>query len=126
MGRTVNRAEVLGRVGADPGLRRTGAGAPVTTLRVATERRTGGDEVEVDWHTVVCWGRTAEAVCRHVARGDRVFASGRLAYRSYETADGQRRTAAEICAAEVVFLGGAASRPGPAGAPASDAVPAPF
>lgn len=123
MARTINRVQLLGRVGADPELRSAGPGAHVTRLRVATDRRSAGPAQQVDWHTVVCWGPTAERVCAHVAKGDRVFVSGQLTYRSYDAADGERRTVAEVRASEVIFLDraprneGAATEPGEAPAP---------
>ncbi len=39
MTRTINRVELLGRLGAEPELRRTQQGMAVVQLRLATERR---------------------------------------------------------------------------------------
>ncbi len=104
MSRTINRVELLGRVGNDPELRHTQAGTAVTQLRLATDRRTEQGQSETDWHTVVCWGRQAESVCQYVARGGRVYVSGRLSQRSWEDREGQRRSRAEVHAREVIFL----------------------
>ena len=104
MARTINRVELLGRVGTEPEMKRTSGGTVVTQLRLATDRRRRDGQVEADWHSVVCWGKTAEAVHQYVGKGDRLYVAGRLAQNSYETQDGQRRQRTEIHASEVVFL----------------------
>ena len=89
MARTINKVELLGRVGTDPEIatRRTA----VAQLRLATERRRQDGEVEADWHNVVCWSRTAEAVNQYVGKGDRIYVAGRLVQNTWEGDDGQRR-----------------------------------
>ena len=104
MARTINKVEILGRVGVEPEMRYTQSGTAVTQLRVATDRRRQNGDTEADWHSVTCWGKTAEAVNKFVGKGDRVFVSGRLSYSSYENGEGQRRFRTEIHAKEVIFL----------------------
>ena len=104
MPRTINRVELLGRVGADPEMRYTQGDNPVTQLRLATDRRRQNGETTADWHSVVCWGKLAEAVNQYVSKGDRLYVAGRLVQNSYETEDGQRRYRTEIHAQDVVFL----------------------
>ena len=104
MARTINRVELLGRVGTDPEMRYTQSGTAVVQLRLATDRRRQNGDSETDWHSVVAWGKTAEVVNQFVGKGDRIFVAGRLSYSSYETSDGQRRFRTEIHANEVIFL----------------------
>ena len=104
MAKTINRVEMLGRVGADPEMRYTQGGAAVTRLRVATDRPRSNGATDTDWHTVVCWEKLAEAVNEYVEKGQRVYVAGRLAQNSWEGDDGQRRHRTEIHAQEVVFL----------------------
>ena len=106
MSRTINRVELLGRVGNDPELRRTQGGTAVIQLRLATDRRQNGDgESQTDWHTVVCWAKQAEAVAEYVRTGERVYVAGRLQQQSWETDGGERRARIEVHAHEVIFLG---------------------
>ena len=109
MPRTINRIELLGRVGTDPELRYTPMGTAVTRVRLATDRPTRKAEPEADWHTVICWGKLAEAVNTYVQKGGRIYLSGRLVHRSYEDSHGEQRFQAEVHAQEVVFLD---ARPG--------------
>ncbi len=104
MSRTINRIELLGRVGTEPELRQTKNGTAVCRLRLATDRRNGNGESQTDWHNLVVWGKTAEAVAEYVRKGDRLYAAGRLGYDSWEDQDGQRRQTTEVHANEVVFL----------------------
>ncbi len=106
MSRTINRVELLGRVGAEPEVRYTPNGTAVTQLRVATDRNRQNGETEADWHTVTTWDKLAEAVNQYVRAGQRIYVAGRLAQNSYEAKDGTRRYTTEIYAAEVVFLDG--------------------
>ncbi len=104
MARTINQVNLLGRVGADPELRSTKNGTAVVQLRLATDRYSKNGPAETDWHTVVCWGKTAEAVARYVGTGDRVHVSGRLQQHSWQTDSGERRSKVEVHANEVIFL----------------------
>ena len=111
MPRTINHIELLGRIGTEPEMRYTANGTAVTRLRLATDRPTKDGESQTDWHTIICWSKLAEAVNSYVGKGDRLYVSGRLLYRSYENGEGQKRQVAEVHAQEVVFL-----EPRPAGA----------
>ena len=104
MTRTINRVDLLGRVGIDPEMRYTPAGTAVTQFRLATDRPRRNGEVETDWHSVTCWAQLAEIVNEHVGKGDRLYLTGRLAQNSWDGEDGQRRHRTEIHASEVVFL----------------------
>ena len=72
MPRTINRVELLGRVGAEPEMRYTQGDTPVTQLRLATDRRRQNGETTADWHGVVCRGKLAEAVNQYVGKGHRL------------------------------------------------------
>ncbi len=106
MTRTINQVNLLGRVGNEPELRSTKNGTAVVQLRLATDRysKSNGGQPETDWHSVVVWGKTAEAVVRYVAKGDRVHVSGRLQQHSWQTDSGERRSKVEVHANEVIFL----------------------
>ena len=104
MARTINKVELLGRVGIDPEMSYTPNGTAVTKLRLATDRRRQDGQVEADWHSVVCWSKTAEAVNEYVGKGNRIYVAGRLVQNAWENGDGERRSRTEIHASEVVFL----------------------
>ena len=123
MPHSVNRVELIGRLGHEPEMRYTPEGQAVTRFSLATDRPTrAGAERETDWHQVVCWGKVAEFAGEYLARGRLVFVAGRLTYRTWERRDGQRRRATEVVAAEVVLLD---RRPDAAPREAEEEAPAP-
>ena len=104
MARTINKVELLGRVGTEPEMKYTPGGTAITTLRLATDRRRQDGQVEADWHNVVCWSKTAEAVNQYIGKGQRIYVAGRLVQNSWQAEDGQNRHRTEVHASEVVFL----------------------
>ena len=63
-------------------------------------------------HPVAAWNRQAETCGRHLSKGKRVAVDGRLHSRSWEEADGKRRTSLEVVANAVEFLPMTQSEPG--------------
>jgi len=100
-----NKAEVIGNLGATPTLRATGSGVSVTNLSVATSRNyrtaNGESRSETTWHKIAVFGKTAEACCSHLQKGDLVSVEGRLSNREYEDKDGIKRFVTEIVAEKV-------------------------
>ena len=106
MSRTINKVTLLGRVGTDPEMQYTPGGTAVTKLRLATDRRHQDGETTADWHNIVVWDKSAEAVNQYVGKGQRIYVAGRLVQNTWEGEDGQRRHRTEVHASEVVFLDG--------------------
>lgn len=107
---TVNTAEVIGNVTRDPEMRTTTNGQQVLTIGVATneswkDKATGEKKERTEFHNVVIWGSLAEEVSRAVHKGNRVYVSGRVQTRSWETQNGSKRTTTEIIAENVCLLG---------------------
>lgn len=106
---SINRVELLGRLAADPEVRQTQSGQAVCKLRIVTDRRVKkGDEYqdESEFHSVVLWGKDAEAAGNQLHKGSRFHvASGRLQTRSWEK-DGQKHYTTEIVAELVTFPDG--------------------
>ena len=109
MTRTINKVELLGRVGVDPEMSYAPNGTAVTRLRLATDRYRKNGEDATDWHTVVVWGKQGEAVNTYVEKGQRIYVAGRLVQNSWEGDDGKRRYSTEVHASEVVFLDSAST-----------------
>lgn len=106
----VNRADIVGNVTRDPEIRTTTGGQQVLTLGVATndrwkDRASGEAKERSEFHNVVIWGDLAAEVGKLVHKGNRVFVSGRVQTRSWETPQGQKRTTTEIVADQCSLLG---------------------
>jgi single-strand DNA-binding protein len=106
--RSVNKVVLLGYVGADADTRSTSNGVARTTFSLATNRywkdADGQAHEEADWHNIVLW--RAENLAPYLVKGKQVYVEGRLATRSWEDQDGNRRYTTEVIAAEVILLGG--------------------
>jgi single-strand DNA-binding protein len=101
-----NHTSIVGNLAADPELRFTNTGTPVANLRVAvTSRIQDRDgtwrDGETSFHKVNVWRDQAHNLTDSLGKGDRVMVTGRLRQRSWETPEGERRTATEIDADEV-------------------------
>ncbi len=125
MARDLNKIMVIGRLGADPEMRFTADGTPVTTFRMAVNRPMAptaaggmdGDRREVaDWFRVVAWRKLAENCNQYLAKGHRVYVEGRVQIQQWQDREGQTRYSTEIVANDVIFLERPAAVPmGPAG-----------
>lgn len=98
---------LIGNLTSDPNLRFTPSGAPVANFRVASTPRTF-DRQTNEWRDgealfVDCavWRQYAENVAESLTKGMRVIVHGRLKARSYETREGEKRTAWEVDVDEV-------------------------
>lgn len=114
MSRAVNKAILVGNLGADPEVRSTSAGRKVATFSLATSRTwknaSGEAQEKTEWHKCVAWngakGGLADVVERYVGKGDKLYIEGRIEYREYEDKDKQRRYVTEINVTELLMLGG--------------------
>jgi single-strand DNA-binding protein len=106
--KSINKAIILGNLGASPELRKTSRGQSVTNFTVATsngyrDQQTGEWCENTDWHRVVVWGSKAEACVRYLEKGSRVYIEGRLETQS-RLVNGEKKYTTQIVAHEVVFL----------------------
>ena len=102
----LNKIIIMGRLTADPELRRTGTGVAVTSFTLAVDRDYSskeGGEKETDFIDCVAWRNTGEFVAKHFAKGRMAIVSGRLQIRGYTDKDGNKRRVAEIIADSVYF-----------------------
>lgn len=106
----VNKVILLGNLGADPETRTTSGGSTVCNLRLATSERVkdgdGNWTERTEWHSVVVFGKTAEAVARYCAKGKTIYVEGRLQTRKWQDKTGADRYSTEVVAVDVRFVGG--------------------
>jgi single-strand DNA-binding protein len=99
-----NAITVVGNITREPELRFTQGGQAVTTFSMAVNRRwtqNGEQKESVSYFDVKAWGQLGENVASSLTKGARAIVSGRLEQRSYETNNGEKRSAVEIVADEV-------------------------
>lgn len=107
----LNRVTLLGNLGADAELRMTGSGQAVLNIRLATSEtyldKDKQRQERTEWHTVVVWGKRAEALGKILKKGDRILAEGGLRTTNYDR-DGVKRYKTEVYATEILLQGGPA------------------
>jgi len=110
MAEGLNRVMLLGNLGADPELRMTSGGQAVLKLRLATSEtyldRNKVRQERTEWHSVVIWGKRAEALAKILSKGSRIFIEGGLRTSSYDDKDGNKRYRTEVVANNIILSGG--------------------
>lgn len=103
----LNKAIIAGRITADPELKSTPSGVPVTSFTVAVNRSyraKNGDEPQADFINVTAWRQTAEFITRNFHKASSICIVGSIQTRNYTDKQGQKRYATEVVADEAYFV----------------------
>lgn len=113
---SVNKAILVGRVGANPELKNFDGGTKVVNFSLATSEyfkdKAGVRQQKTEWHNVVAWSTLAEIVAKNVVKGSELYVEGKIVTRSWDDKDGVKKYTTEIVASEVRFLGSKKSEEG--------------
>jgi single-strand DNA-binding protein len=106
----LNMVTLLGNLGADPELK-LGPKGPVLKMRLATEytwknKEKNERDSRTEWHTLTMFGPRAEALSKHLHKGDRVMIKGHLQTHDFEK-DGQKHYRTEVIVEDFYFAGSA-------------------
>ena len=102
MAGSVNKVILIGNLGRDPEVRRTGSGDPIVSFSIATteswrDKASGERKDRTEWHNIVIFneplGRIAEQYCK---KGTKVYIEGALQTREYTDRDGNARKSTEV------------------------------
>lgn len=112
----VNKAIILGRLGADPEVRSFSNGGRVVNLRIATsekwkDKASGEQKERTEWHSVSILneplGKIAE---QYLRKGSEVYIEGKLETRKWQDQSGQDRYTTEVVlrpySGELTLIGG--------------------
>lgn len=101
----LNVIAVMGRLVADPELRKTPNGVSTTTFTIACDRSfvKAGSERQTDFLDIVAWRNSAEFVCKYFRKGQMIAVNGSLQTRTYEDKEGKKRKVYEIVADNLHF-----------------------
>ena len=117
---SLNKIFLIGNMVADPELKQTPNGVPVTSFRIAVNRKFArqGEQQQTDFFDVVCWRQQAEFVCKWFSKGQMCALTGRLQIRDWTDREGGKRRSAEVVADNVYFTESKKSRESSGFAPA--------
>lgn len=104
---SLNRVQLIGRLGKDPEQRFTPKGTPVTHFSLAVDRRwrdsEGKSHDEPDWFNIEVWGKLGEICQKYLKKGRLVYIEGRLHTHRYEQA-GETRYITRVVANHMQML----------------------
>ncbi len=107
---SVNKAILIGNLGADPEIRYLPSGDAVASIRLATtdryrDKQSGETKEITEWHRVSFFGRLAEVVKEYTRKGSQVYIEGKIRTRKWQAQDGTDRYSTEIAALTLQLLG---------------------
>jgi single-strand DNA-binding protein len=104
---SLNRVELIGRLGKDPETHATPTGRKVCNYSLAVERRWKNVDGEMksitDWFTIEAWGRLGEGMQSYLHKGRLIYLEGRLQTDRYEH-NGETRFATKVIARHMQML----------------------
>lgn len=111
MSRGLNKATLIGHLGADPETKYMPSGKAVTNFRLATgeawtDRDTGERQERTEWHNCTAFGKVAEIAAEYLRKGGQVYVEGRLRTRKWQDRDGNDRYTTEVNVDQLLLLGG--------------------
>jgi single-strand DNA-binding protein len=100
-----NHVTLIGNLVDDPELRFTPSGAAMAKVRFAVNRRyqnrNGEWQEDTSFFGGTLWREAAENAAESLQKGMRVIVTGRLEQRSWETAEGDKRSIVEVAIDEI-------------------------
>jgi len=108
MASSLNKVQLIGRLGKDPEVRSTASGKTVTTITLATSESFGKDaerKEKTEWHKIILWDRLGQIAGNYLKKGRQVYIEGRITYRDYMDKENVKRYVTEIVANSMVLLG---------------------
>jgi single-strand DNA-binding protein len=104
---TLNRVQLIGRLGKDPESKFTPTGKKVTQFRLAVDNRwkdkNGETKESTEWVNIEAWGRLGEVCQEYLKKGSLIFLEGRLKTEKYED-KGETRYFTKVVALTLQFL----------------------
>ena len=104
----INRVTLVGRLTRDPEVHETAGGGRLANLRlVTTEVRKAEDgtrKEEVQYHSVIAFGRLGEVCSDYLQKGRLVYIEGKLRTREWDGKDGIHRYTTEVLADHMQML----------------------
>jgi single-strand DNA-binding protein len=104
---SLNRIQLIGRLGKDPATYETKKGLKATHFSVAVDRRwrdaEGKVQHDTDWFNIEAWGHLAEVCDKYLQKGRLVYIEGRVQTEHFEQG-GETRYTTKVIARQVQML----------------------
>ena len=107
MEKSLNRAELRGRIGHDAKILKTDNGGMAARFTLATNElvkcSNGTYREEVTWHNIVAWSRKGMPDFEKIRKGAFLALEGKIRYVKYTSTGGEEKQVTEIVAQKIVI-----------------------
>jgi single-strand DNA-binding protein len=104
----MNLVLLTGNVGNDPEIINLENGTKLAKFSLATNisyKNKNGEKIdEVEWHRIICYGKTTDIVEKYISKGKKVLIKGKNKTRSWEDKEGKKNYITEVQADHIEFL----------------------
>lgn len=98
----LNKAILIGNVGADPDIRTMNNGGKVVNISLATseswkDKNTGEKKEKTEWHKLSIFNEGLVGIVEnYVKKGDKIYVEGQIETRKWQDTDGNDRYSTEV------------------------------
>jgi single-strand DNA-binding protein len=107
----INLAVLAGNIVRDPELKYTPSGMAVCEFTIANNEtwvKDGEKKEKVHFVNCICWGKRGEVIAKWFSKGKAIQVEGKLDFSSWESKEGEKRSAIKINVNDFDFIGGKA------------------
>jgi single-strand DNA-binding protein len=105
---SLNRVQLIGRLGRDPEVRYTPKGVPCTRFSIAVDRVwTGADgerQTSTEWVNIEAWSKLGETCQKYLRKGRLIYLEGRLQTDRWEDEKGETQHLTKVVASDMQML----------------------
>jgi single-strand DNA-binding protein len=102
-----NKVQLTGFLGRDPEIKATATGKQMARFSLGTQdnyTKKGSEVNNVQWHSLVAWGKIAARVESDLKKGISVTIEGKLMQRNYTDTAGKKHYITEVLVYDLVLL----------------------
>lgn len=104
----LNKVFLIGNVGSDIEVRYSQSGNAFCSITLATSSsyidKQGNKKEDTEWHSITCFGKTAENCGKYLKKGNRIYVEGKIKTEKAEDREGKAKYYTKIYANEIKFL----------------------
>jgi single-strand DNA-binding protein len=97
----INTSTLVGNLGADPEVRYTNDGEPVTSFNLAFN---SGKKEKANWIRVVCFKKLAETASEWLQKGDKIAVTGILDQNTWTNQQNEQKSVIQLIGRNIEFI----------------------
>ncbi|AWM80531.1 single-stranded DNA-binding protein [Gammaproteobacteria bacterium ESL0073] len=105
---SLNKVQIIGRLGNDVDMRYTASGSAVANMSVATSEKwkdqNGQSQERTTWHNITIFGKLAEVAGQFLTKGSLAYFEGKIVTEKYQDQQGNDKYTTKIYASTMQML----------------------